>query len=34
VKSWPNTMASTIAEVVSALRYSSSTYTPAMSPLK
>jgi hypothetical protein len=34
VKSWPHTMASTIAEVVSALRYSSSTYTPAMSPLK
>jgi hypothetical protein len=34
VKSTPRTMASAMAEVVSALRYSSTTKTPAISPLK
>ncbi len=34
VKSTPRTMASAIAEVASVLRYSSTTKTPAMSPLK
>jgi len=34
VKSTPRTMRSAMAEVASALRYSSTTKTPAMSPLK
>ena len=34
VKSTPRTMASAMAEVVSVLRYSSTTKTPAISPLK
>jgi len=34
VKSTPRTMRSAIAEVASVLRYSSTTKTPAMSPLK
>jgi hypothetical protein len=34
VKSTPRTMASAMAEVVSALRYASTTKTPAISPLK
>ena len=34
VKSTPRTMASARAEVASVLRYSSTTKTPAMSPLK
>jgi hypothetical protein len=34
VKSTPRTMRSAIVKVASALRYSSTTKTPAMSPLK